>query len=285
MLRKGHLLMMLAAGWLLAACADHSAQEAREQARRQFVEDSMALKVAVMPTLDCLPLFVAQQADLFAQQGLDVRLMEYQAQMDQDTAVERGHVEGLATDSVRAEWLRRKGVALQTVGQTSLKWQLISNKTARIKLLVQLDDKMVAMTRYSATDSLAKMAVKKARLIPDRVFRIQVNDVNVRLAMLETGVMDAMLLPEPQATQARLGGHHVLLDTDSLGLHWGILAFTREAMADTMRQRQVETFLKVYRQACDSIAANGYTHYRELIAARCHVNAATVDSLDVRIEK
>ena len=279
MLRMRGLCTLLAAFCLLAACDDHSAERVREEQQRQRTADSLALKVAVTPTLDCLPLFVAQQADLFAREGIDVRLLEYQAQMDQDTAVARGHAEGMTTDSVRAEWLRKEGVALQTVERTALKWQLISNKTARIKLLQQLDDKMVAMTRHSATDSLARLAVKTARLIPDRVFRIQVNDVSIRLAMLETGIMDAMLLPEPQATQARMGGHQVLMDTDTLGLQWGIIAFTKEAMADTMRQRQVETFLKVYRQACDSIAENGLPHYRDLIAARCHVKAETADSL------
>ena len=67
-----------------------------------------------------------------------------------------------------------------------------------------MDDKMVAMTRYSVTDLLSDMVVDSAKLKPERVFRIQINDVNVRLKMLENNEMDALLMTEPYATQAIL---------------------------------------------------------------------------------
>ena len=135
------------------------------------------------------------------------------------------------------------------------------------------------MTRYSATDMLAQKAIDSVGLKPERVFRIQVNDVGIRLGMLETGIMDAVLLPEPQATQARLGGHPVLMDTDSLGLHLGIIVFTEEAMADSMRQHQVEQLLAVYQQALDSIAHYGLPHYRDVIVRCCKVKPEVVDSI------
>jgi NitT/TauT family transport system substrate-binding protein len=97
--------------------------------------------------------------------------------------------------------------------------------------------------------------------------------------MLENGIMDAMLLPEPQATQARLGGHHVLMDTDSMGLHLGVIVFSKEALADTARQGQVERFVRVYQMARDSVAARGLGYYRKLIVDHCHVRQEIVDSI------
>ena len=265
---------------MLAACgADNEAEQAAQRKRAQFVADSLALKVAVTPTLDCLPLYLAQQEGWFQREGVSVLLMPFQAQMDQDPALLRHHVEGLTTDRERMKWLQQQGTAVSEVATTTLKWQLISNKTARIKLLRQLDDKMVAMTRFSATDRLMNWAIDSVGLKQERVFRIQVNDVGVRLGMLENGIMDAMLLPEPQATQARLGGHYVIFDTDSLGWHLGVIAFTQQAMADTMRQRQIEAFLKVYNAACDTIRQNGLKRYRDIIVSTCHVRPQTVDSI------
>lgn len=263
----------------LTACGGDS-QEAMKQARREkFVADSLALKVAVTPTLDCLPFYLADEKGWFEQEGLSVRLFPYQAQMDQDTALLRHHVEGMTTDRERLKWLERQGAKLREVGTTNLKWQLLTYRVARIRHLLQLDEEMIAMTRYSATDMLAQKAIDSVGLKPERVFRIQVNDVGIRLGMLETGIMDAVLLPEPQATQARLGGHPVLMDTDSLGLHLGIIVFTEEAMADSMRQHQVEQLLAVYQQALDSIAHYGLPHYRDVIVRCCKVKPEVVDSI------
>ena len=86
-----------------------------------------------------------------------------------------------------------------------------------------LDDKMLAMTRYSVTDLLGDLAVDSAKLKSERVFRIQINDVHVRLKMLENNEMDAMLLTEPQAAQARWLKHKVILDTRKLDMQMGTI--------------------------------------------------------------
>ena len=270
---------------LLTACGNDAAERAAQARREQQIADSLALKIAVTPTLDCLPLYVAAEEGWFEREGVSVQLRPYTAQMDQDTALLFRHVEGMTTDRERLGWIREQGMNVREVATTKLKWQLITNKMARIKQLNQLDDKMLAMTRRSATDMLARKVVDSAGLQPERVFRIQVNDVLVRLSMLENGIMDAMLLPEPQATQARMGGHSVLLDTDSMGLHLGVIVFSEEAMADTMRQRQVEQFLKVYKAVSDTIAHCGLKPYREVITRNCHVNPEVADSIMLKVER
>ena len=276
---KNPICLFALAGLVLLACTDNTQEQAAQQRREQQIADSLALKVAVTPTLDCLPIYLAEEEGWFAEEGVSVLLRPYTAQMDEDTALLRRRVEGMTTDCERIGWIKEQGMSVLQVAPTSLKWQLITNKTARIKLLKQLDDKMLAMTRRSFTDMLARKVVDSAGLLPERVFRIQVNDVSVRLGMLENGIMDALLLPEPQATQARMAGHQVLLDTDSMGLEPGIIVFSEEAMADSMRQRQVEAFLRVYHAACDTIARRGLTPYRDLIVRCCHVRPETVDSI------
>ena len=273
------LTIALAAALLLACGTDDGKGTATAESRTKATADSAALKVAVTPTLDCLPLYVADEEGWFAREGVDVALCPYQAQMDQDTALLRHHVDGMTTDRERLKWIERQGGKVEEVATTSLKWQLLTYRVARIRQLRQLDEEMIAMTRYSATDMLAQKVIDSVGLKPERVFRIQVNDVAIRLAMLETGVIDAVLLPEPQATQGRNGGHFMLMDTDSLGLQLGVIVFTKEALADTLRRQQVDRFLKVYDMARDSIAANGLKRYRDLIVRCCQVKPETVDSL------
>ena len=183
------------------------------------------------------------------------------------------------TDLVRAVRLSKQGVPLTYKIATDAYWQLITNRNARIKTLKQLDDKMVAMTRYSATALMADLAVDSAKLQTERVFRIQVNDVSVRLQMLLTNEMDAMLLTEPQATVARSSKHRVLLDSRQLDMRFGVLALRSKAIKTRDRQQQTDVLVKAYNQACDSINKYGVAHYRELIAKQCRIKAALVDSI------
>ena len=273
------MTILLAATLLLACSDDNSQSQLTKERREKQIADSLALKVAVTPTLDCLPLYIASEKGWFERAGVSVRLYPYQAQMDQDTALLRSHVEGMTTDRERLKWLERQGAQLREVGTTNLKWQLLTYKVARIRHLLHLDEEMIAMTRYSATDMLAQKAIDSVGLKSERVFRIQVNDVGVRLGMLETGVIDAVLLPEPQATQARLGGHFVLMDTDEMGLSLGIIVFTEQTMTDSLKRQQVERFMSVYDIACDSIASYGLPHYRDMVVDFCHVKPETVDSI------
>ncbi|MBO7110102.1 MAG: ABC transporter substrate-binding protein [Prevotella sp.] len=263
---------------LLCACSKEQPKEEVQQVTVGGLDDDV-LRIAVTPTLDCLPLYLAQQKGWFDHEGVSVQLIPYQAQMDQDTAIVRSRVHGMTTDTVRMDWLKQNGTPVEQVAKTTLSWQLITNKAARLTLLTQLDDKMVAMTRHSATDMLAQQIIEKSGLEPEHVFRIQINDINVRLSMLQNGIMDAMFLPEPQATVARTEGHPVLMSTDETGQHLGVLVFRSDVMADTAMHSRVERFVKVWQQASDSIAARGLTNYRSLIASCCHVRPEIVDSI------
>ena len=237
--------------------------------------DSAQLRIAVLPTLDCLPLFLAEERGYFEAAGVDVGLQFYQAQMDQDTAFMHGTANAVVTDLIRVQRMQQLNIGLQLVTSTDASWQLLSKYSARIKEPEQLDDKMIAMTRFSATHLLSDLTVDSAKLKPERVFRIQVNDIGVRLSMLQTGIMDALLLPEPQATVARNIQARVLLDTRKLDLRFGVIAFSSQAATT----HNVNAFKKAYDMACDTINHNGLAAYSALIMRYCGVSQHTIDSL------
>lgn len=267
---------------LLAACGqsyEETKRQTSQQRREAAKKDSAALKVAVMPTLDCLPLYVAQHYNLYDTLRGGVRLKLYKAQMDCDTALERGRVEGMVTDLVRAVRIAKKGTKMRYVAATNAYWQLVSNRNSRVKQVKQLDDKMIAMTRYSVTDMLADAAIDSAKLDKDRVFKVQVNDVFVRMQMLQNNIMDVLCLTEPQATWARTMKNPVVLDTRDLGWQMGVIAFREKEMQRQARGKQLELFVKAYNQACDSINKYGVAHYREIINSRFKLKAELVDSL------
>jgi len=280
-MRRVCFLLAVAVSLLYSCGLSYEEKRRVDQKERmqRWREDSAALKVAVMPTMDCLPLFVAKAEHLFSDQGVDVRLKLFTAQMDCDTALAGGSVEGAVTDLVRAERLKRLGTPLRYVTLTNAYWQLYSNRMQRINRLPQLDDKMLSMTRYSATDLLADLAIDSARLQPERVFKIQVNDVGIRLKMLLNNEIDAVLLTEPQASLARQAHHRMLMDSRSSALQLGVVAFREKALANKQRKAQLGMFLKGYNQAVDSLNRYGMKRYGHLAAKYCKVREEQLDSV------
>lgn len=263
----------------LAGCSgDDKADKAKEEKKAEMAKEKAALKIAVLPTMDCLPLFLLKDSALYDSTKVDIRLRQFTAQMDCDTALIGGSVQGSVSDLVRVARMKRKGTPLWAGIATNAYWQLITNKAARLKELSQFSDKMVAMTRYSVTDMLTDMAIKKGK--PKySVFKIQINDVLLRLKMLQNNEMDAMWLTEPQATAARRDGHGMLMDSKKDSLYMGVIAFRVKDLADDRRYQQVEDFKVAYNRACEQINKNGVKYYADIIKKYMHTNDSVVKDL------
>lgn len=281
-MKTKYLIFFLLASVILTGCGQSYEEKQRmtraEQARLQR-EDSLALKVGVMPTLDCLPIYVAKDHGLFDKTKADIRLKPFKSQIDCDAALMQGKLEGCITDIVRGQWMKGKGTQLDYVAATNTYWQLISNRLARIRRINQMSDKMIAMARFSATALLADYAVDSAKLKGEEVFKVQINDVNLRLQMLLNNEMDAMLLTEPQATTARLYKNPVLMDSRDKDMRFGVIAFRSKDMKDKRRKQQLEVFIKGYNAACDSINKNGLKHYTGTIKKYYEIDENTLNAL------
>ena len=276
------ILCIIFACVLLASCSESFEEKqriSRAERIRLAKEDSAALKIGVLPTMDCLPLYVAKERRLFDTLGVDIRLKPYNSQIDCDAALLKGRLEGSVTDLVKGEGMKQKGTALRYATATQARWQFVANRLSRINELKQLTDKLVAMARFSATHLLAELCIDSARLKRDDVFLVQINDPNICLKMLQNNELDAMLLPEPQATSARLWKNPVLFDTEQRDIRLGVIAFRAKGLQGKERSRQYAAFLKGYNAAVDSINRYGILSCAPLVKKYMKVDEKTIRQL------
>ena len=86
---------------LLLGCGPSKQELKEEQARQARLEKAAyeaAFKVAVMPTLDCLPMFLLKDSLLYDSARIDVQLKLFNAQMDCDTAMIGRSVQAAVSD-------------------------------------------------------------------------------------------------------------------------------------------------------------------------------------------
>ena len=283
MKRINYLLILAVLTFVSCGKSDKELQaerQAQKLAEREAYQK--AYKIAVMPTMDCLPAYLLKDSLLYDTAKVDIRLCRFNAQMDCDTAMIGGSVQAAFSDLVRIERLKhRNKVLMHYLTDTNLNWQLIADKDSKLKQLSDLSDKIVAMTRFSGTDLLTDMAVKKAK--PKyQVFRVQVNDVLVRLAMLQNHEIDAYWFAEPQITKALSADNNSLFNSEDAGVHLGVVAI----MDKVRRQDEEAAFAVAYDKAVEQINKNGVKYYSALIQKYMKVDESVVRALpDIKYTK
>lgn len=283
MKRINYLLILAVLTFVSCGKSDKELQaerQAQKLAEREAYQK--AYKIAVMPTMDCLPAYLLKDSLLYDTAKVDIRLCRFNAQMDCDTAMIGGSVQAAFSDLVRTERLKHKNkVLMHYLTDTNLNWQLIADKDSKLKQLSDLSDKIVAMTRFSGTDLLTDMAVKKAK--PKyQVFRVQVNDVLVRLAMLQNHEIDAYWFAEPQITKALAADNNSLFNSEDAGVHLGVVAI----MDKVRRQDEEAAFAAAYDKAVEQINKNGVKYYSALIQKYMKVDESVVRALpDIKYTK
>lgn len=276
-MKRINYLLILAVLTLVSCGKSDKELQAERQAQKVAEREAYqkAYKIAVMPTMDCLPAYLLEDSLLYDTAKVDIRLCRFNAQMDCDTAMIGGSVQAAFSDLVRTERLKhRNKVLMHYLTDTNLNWQLIADKDSKLKQLSDLSDKIVAMTRFSGTDLLTDMAVKKAK--PKyQVFRVQVNDVMVRLAMLQNHEIDAYWFAEPQITKALSADNNSLFNSEDAGVHLGVVAI----MDKVRRQDEEAAFAAAYDKAVELINKNGVKYYSALIQKYMKVDESVVRAL------
>lgn len=283
-MKRINYLLILAVLTLVSCGKNDKELQAERQAQKLAEREAYqkAYKIAVMPTMDCLPAYLLKDSLLYDTAKVDIRLCRFNAQMDCDTAMIGGSVQAAFSDLVRTERLKhRNKVLMHYLTDTNLYWQLIADKDSKLKQLSDLSDKIVAMTRFSGTDLLTDMAVKKAK--PKyQVFRVQVNDVLVRLAMLQNHEIDAYWFAEPQITKALSADNNSLFNSEDAGVHLGVVAI----MDKVRRQDEEAAFAAAYDKAVEQINKNGVKYYSALIQKYMKVDESVVRALpDIKYTK
>lgn len=283
MKRINYLLILAVLTFVSCGKSDKELQaerQAQKVAEREAYQK--AYKIAVMPTMDCLPAYLLKDSLLYDTAKVDIRLCRFNAQMDCDTAMIGGSVQVAFSDLVRTERLKhRNKVLMHYLTDTNLNWQLIADKDSKLKQLSDLSDKIVAMTRFSGPDLLTDMAVKKTK--PKyQVFRVQINDVLVRLAMLQNHEIDAYWFAEPQITKALSADNNSLFNSEDAGVHLGVVAI----MDKVRRQDEEAAFAEAYDKAVEQINKNGVKYYSALIQKYMKVDESVVRALpDIKYTK
>ena len=214
---------------------------------------SLSLRVGVLPTLDCLPFYVAEEKGIFDTLGLGIRLFTYSCAMNCDTAFLRHQIDCAVSDIVKAQVWNIDNDSVRALMTTNLRLYLLTSRQARIMNTESIKEKIIAITRNSVCDMTLDNIARSVKLGSQEVNKPQINDFDLRMNMLVQNQYDGALLPEPYASIAQQRGARRVSDSDSFCK--GLSLFVTHLSTLQQRRGDLELLVKAYNIAIDSINA------------------------------
>ena len=261
-------------------------------------EDSTAIKLGVLPTMECLPFYYADSIGLFDSLGVNVHLVTFDAAMDADTAFVNGKIDGIVTDLVKACIWQGQGDTAMVAMVGELRMWLITAPKARLLKAESLREKIIGITRHSAVDYFADKILESVKLQSIDLNKPQINNIRIRGLMVDQDQMDGAILPEPYASEAVARGARRLNGTEEMKVANLMCVLFNDSIHQA-RKREIENIRSVYDQAVTALNADTRSNVLEYIPKEhrtampdtlfryspLHVSMAYADSMMTDVKK
>ena len=240
--------------------------------RKREVRDSLTIRIAVLPVIDCLPYYYAKEEGLFDSLGVKVMLKTYKAAMDADTAFCGVSADMIASDLVKACIWKSRGDSVAVVMSTQLDLYLMTAYSARIRQTTSLKEKIIGITRNSSVDLVTDEILSRANFLSTDLNKPQINNLKLRCYMVDQNQYDGAILPEPYASECEARGARRIFGTQDIGLNLSAL-IVKDSVANRHKE-DIEKLKTAYNLAVEQL--------NELLKKR---ESAGTDSLSAKKEK
>lgn len=187
----------------------------------------------VLPVMQALPLFVAQEKGLFAEEGVEVELIPFRSGLEKDAAMAAKQTQGYFGDMLTSTILGANQMPVQMVatifntsGDQRMFAVLAAPGTGKPSLTDLARDGIAGSSNTVieyVTTKLLENETPGANLN-----MIETKNILARMPMLLQGQVPGAVLPEPLVTLVEGKGATVVADDRGLGITPTTLLFTRD---------------------------------------------------------
>ncbi|GHV33882.1 ABC transporter substrate-binding protein [Spirochaetia bacterium] len=233
------------------------------------------LRIGIMPDADSLPFMVARDEGLFAQQGVQVELINFSNPQERDAAIQAGRLDGAISDLLAAAFFAAGGFDTRVTSVTDGRYGIVASPQSNITALAELRGKRIGLSTNTIIQYTVDAQLNAAGVSMTEYEAVAVPRMPLRVEMVLEGQIDGASLPEPLLTAAAAQGAALLSTTDTTGIDAGIMLFSKKVL-DT-RLDAVKAFYRAYYQAAQQINANPDA-YRDYLVEKAGFPGAVKDA-------
>ena len=226
-------------------------------------EKSTTIKIGTMPSVDSLPLAIAQEKGLFEKYNVKVELQVFNSPLQRDSALQANEIQGVIADSVALGLFQNANLDMKVVSLSSGNFNLIVREDANIKDVKDLKGKKVIISENTVIDFLNDQLLQQAGLTSKDVEKVVIAAVPARLEALNNKQADAIILPAPYDTFATKQGHKIIKTIANEEQQIALLLLHNDIL--TNNKQGVGNFVKAYNEAVDYLNNVDQATIQELI--------------------
>ncbi len=233
---------------LSAACAPRAAEPTR-------------IRVGVLPVLESLPMYVAQQEGYFAAQGLEVELIPVSSAPERDQLLQAGQIEAMINEVVSVLFYNQDEPQVVVVrfarvaSEDAPLFRILAAKDSGIQRVQDLAGVPIGISEGTVIEYTTDRLLEHAGLAPAQIEKVAVPKIPDRLNLLLSGQLPAANLPDPAASLAILqGAVPVIDDTTYPQISHSVISFSTDFAEQN--PQAVRGFLAALERAVQEVNAD-----------------------------
>jgi NitT/TauT family transport system substrate-binding protein len=233
---------------LLTACSPRS-------------QETVTLRMAVLPILDTLPMHVAAEQGYFQDYGVNVEFINVASAPERDQIISAGQADGMLNEIVSTMFYNQDEVRVQIVRTARAAtaeaplFRILASSDSGVEKAADLKGVEIGISEGTVIEYVTERLLEKEGFSEEDIALVAVPKISDRLALLESGELEAAVLPDPLSSLAIQTGATVPLDdTRAPEVGLSVISFRKEVI--DQHPQAVEAFLKAIEDAVADINAD-----------------------------
>ncbi|MCB0101003.1 MAG: ABC transporter substrate-binding protein [Anaerolineales bacterium] len=286
--------LVVVASLALAACApavpveEATETESVTEVQTEAVVESAnvgSLKIAVLPIIDTLPMYVAEAEGLFAKYGVTVEFVPVASAPERDQLLAAGQADGTINETLSVMLFNKETVQMQAVRYALRPVEgyghffILASSKSGITDAQGLKGVEIGVSQGTVIEYVTERLLQAEGLTADEIKTIAVPKIPDRMALLGSGELSAGVLPDPLASLAVSQGAVNVLD-DSLHPEYGFSIYSFRKDVIDSNPAAVKAFLAAIEEAADLINLDA-TQYTTLLSDKGLVPPPLLETFEI----
>jgi NitT/TauT family transport system substrate-binding protein len=224
-------------------------------------QEPATLRIAVLPILDALPMYVAEEQGYFAEENLTVEFVPVFSAAERDQIIQAKQADGMINEILSTLFYNKDAPEITIVRYARVAYPdypqffILAAGDSGIETLEDLKGRDIGISEGTIIEYSVDRLLEAEGFQPDDISTIAVPRIPDRMALLTSGELPAANLPDPLASLAVQNGAKVLVD-DSSHPEFGhsVISFRNEVVDNN--PEAIERFLAALEKAVIDINAD-----------------------------